>query len=61
MSSNLEDATEALAAVLALDPQRRISSLNQHLQACRQLLDAPAYRASATARQLQPLAGFSGG
>jgi len=31
MTGNLDTAAEALAAVLALDPQRRISSLNQYL------------------------------
>ena len=52
MSNRLEDAAEALASVLALDPQRRISSLNEHLEACRELLRVPAYRGSATVRQL---------
>ena len=60
MSSNLEDAAEALAGVLALDPQRRISSLNQHLEACRELLHLPAYRSSSSARELDHhLAAFS--
>jgi hypothetical protein len=60
MSRKLEDAADALGEVLALDPPRRISSLNEHLEACRQLLRIPAYRSSGTARQLdQRLAAFS--
>jgi hypothetical protein len=60
MSGKLEDAADALGGVLALDPPRRISSLNEHLEACRQLLRIPAYRSSGTARQLdQRLAAFS--
>ena len=59
MSEKLEDAAQALAGVLTLDPQLRIGSLAQHLQACRQLLSQPSFRASATARQLdQQLAAF---
>jgi hypothetical protein len=34
MGNRLDDAIEALG-VLALDPQRRISSLNEHLDTCR--------------------------
>ena len=61
MSSKLEDAAQALGGVLALDPQMRIGSLSQYLDACRQLLRLPAYRSSATARHLeQQLAAFSG-
>ncbi len=61
MNGKLEDAAETLAGVLALDPQRRISSLNEHLETCRQLLRSPAYRGSGTARQLdRQLAEFSG-
>ena len=52
MSNRLEDAAEALGSVLALDPQRRISSLKEHLEACRELLRVPAYRGSAIARRL---------
>jgi hypothetical protein len=60
MASNLDEAAQALASVLALDPQRRISSLNQYLEACRELLRRPAYRGSATARRLdRQLAEFS--
>jgi tetratricopeptide (TPR) repeat protein len=60
MGSRLEDAIEALGGVLALDPQRRISSLNEHLDTCRQLLRVPSYRSSSTARELeQQLAAFS--
>ena len=60
MNSHLSDAAEALGSVLALEPQRRISSLNQHLEACRQLLRGPAFRRSGLARQLDELlAAFS--
>jgi hypothetical protein len=60
MGYRLDDATEALGSVLVLDPQRRISSLNEHLDACRELLRVPAYRSSDTARDLdQQLAAFS--
>lgn len=60
MGNRLEDAGEALGGVLALDPQRRISSLNQHLEACRELLSVPAYRSSGGARELdEQLAVFS--
>jgi hypothetical protein len=60
MGNRLDDAAEALGGVLALDPQRRISSLNQHLEACRELLSIPAYCGSGTARELdQQLAAFS--
>jgi hypothetical protein len=46
--------------VLALDPQRRISSLNEHLDTCRQLLRVPGYRSMGTARELeQQLATFT--
>jgi transcriptional regulator with XRE-family HTH domain len=60
MSNNLAEGAEALAEVLALDPERRISSLNQYLEACRELLRVPGYRGSGTARQLErQLAAFS--
>jgi tetratricopeptide (TPR) repeat protein len=60
MGNRLEDAVEALGSVLALDPQCRISSLNEHLETCRQLLHVPGYRSSATGRELeQKLAVFS--
>ena len=60
MGNRLEDAIEALGSVLALDPQRRISSLNEHLEACRQLLRVPGYSGSGAARELeQQLAAFS--
>lgn len=45
-SSNLSDAAEALADVLAVDPQRRISSLNQYLDACRARSPAASPRVS---------------
>jgi tetratricopeptide (TPR) repeat protein len=60
MNNRLDDAAEALASVLALDPQRRISSLNEHLEACRRLLRDAAFRGSGTARELdRRLAAFS--
>jgi DNA-binding XRE family transcriptional regulator len=60
MGDRLDAAIEALGGVLVLDPERRISSLNEHLEACRQLLLAPAYRSSGTARELeQQLAAFT--
>ncbi len=60
MGNRLDAAIEALGGVLVLDPERRISSLNEHLEACRQLLLAPAYRSSGTARELeQQLAAFT--
>jgi transcriptional regulator with XRE-family HTH domain len=60
MGNRLDDAIEALGSVLALDPQRRISSLNDHLDACRQLLGVPGYRSMGTARELeQQLAAFT--
>ena len=60
IGNRLEDAIEALGGVLALDPQRRISSLNQHLDACRELLQGPAHLSSAASRRLdQQLAAFS--
>ena len=60
MGDRLEEAIEALGSVLALDPKRRISSLNEHLETCRQLLLVPGYGGSATARELeQQLAAFS--
>ena len=61
MGNNLEDAAEALGSMLTLDPQRRIGSLNEYLEICRELLRVPGYRSSDTARQLeQQLAAFSG-
>ena len=60
MGNRLDDAIEALGSVLALDPQRRISSLNEHLEACRQMLRVPGYSNSGAARELeQQLAAFS--
>jgi hypothetical protein len=60
MTGKLDDAAQALSSVLALDPARRISSLNQHLDACRDLLRAPAHRGSPAADELEKeLASFS--
>jgi len=47
----LDTAAQALAGVLALDPQMRMGGLAQQLESCRQLLAGSAYRRSATARQ----------
>ena len=60
MSRHLDTAAQALAGVLTLDPQMRIGSLAQQLEACRQLLAGSAYRSSAAARQLdRQLAAFT--
>jgi hypothetical protein len=60
MTGKLDDAADALGGVLALDPERRISSLNEYLEACRQILADPVFRGSATARELdRQLAAFS--
>ena len=60
MSNDVDGAAETLGTVLKLDPQRRISSLNQHLDTCRELLRVPAHGGSDTARRLdQQLAAFS--
>jgi tetratricopeptide (TPR) repeat protein len=62
MKQDVDAAAETLSAVLELDPQRRISSLNQHLDTCRDLLDVRALGRSDTARRLgQQLAAFSAG
>jgi transcriptional regulator with XRE-family HTH domain len=62
LTGKLDDAAQALGGVLALDPARRISSLNQHLQACRNLLHDPAHHNSATAQELdRELSTFSAG
>jgi transcriptional regulator with XRE-family HTH domain/tetratricopeptide (TPR) repeat protein len=60
MNKRLQDAVDTLGEVLELDPQRRIGSLVYQLDSCRQLLRVPAYRNSATARQLdRQLAAFT--
>ena len=59
MSGNADGAAEAIAGLLRLDPGRRISSLNEHLEACRELLRGPVYRESRSAAELsQQLAAF---
>jgi tetratricopeptide (TPR) repeat protein len=59
MSNDVDGAANALRSVIKLDPQRRISSLNQHLKVCRELLHILA-RGSGAARLLdQQLAAFS--
>lgn len=52
MRHHLDTAAQALAGVLALDPQMRIGSLAQQLETCRQLPAGSTSRGSATARQL---------
>jgi transcriptional regulator with XRE-family HTH domain len=60
MRGNLEEAAESLGSVLALDPHMRIGSLQEPLETIRQQLHIPAYRSSATARQLErQLAAFN--
>lgn len=59
MASDVEAAAEALSVVLDLDPRRRISSLNQHLDTCRRLLAVPAGASSGVASRLDDqLAAF---
>jgi len=52
MSGNADTAAEAITDLLRLDPGRRISSLGEHVEACRDLLRGPAYRGSRTAAEL---------
>ena len=60
MSGNADAAAEAVAGLLRLDPSRRISSLHEYVEACRELLRGPAYRGSRAAAELgQQLAAFS--
>jgi hypothetical protein len=60
MSHRLDTAAQALAGVLALDPQMRIGSVAEQLEVCRQLLAGSAFRTSAAARQLdRQLAAFT--
>jgi DNA-binding XRE family transcriptional regulator len=60
MTGKVDEAAQALGGVLELDPQMRIGSLSQHLEACRQLLRLPPMRSSASARLLdQQIAAFS--
>jgi hypothetical protein len=59
-SSELDEAAQALAALLTLGPEMRISSLSDHLQAFRGELRSSVARGSRTARQLdQQLAEFT--
>jgi hypothetical protein len=60
MTGRPSAAAESLAPVLTLDPQKRIGSLSRPLDACRELLAAPAARRSGAARQLdRQLAAYS--
>ena len=59
MSGHADTAAEAIGGLLRLDPGRRISSLNEHVEACQELLRGPAYRGSRAAADLsQQLATF---
>jgi hypothetical protein len=56
----MDNRLDASFDALVLDPERRISSLSEHLKACRQLPLMPGYRGSSTALELeQQLAAFS--
>jgi transcriptional regulator with XRE-family HTH domain len=60
MSNKLDDAADAIGSLLRLNPDRRISSLGQHLETSRELLHSSSYRDSAAAQRLeQQLAAFS--
>ncbi len=60
MSRKLDAAAEAIGSLLRLNPDRRISSLNQHLEPSRELLRSSWYRNSPAAHQLgRQLAAFS--
>ena len=60
MRGDAEAAAEAIAGLLRLDPGRRISSLNEHVEACRELLRGPAFRDSQAAADMgRQLAAFS--
>ena len=60
MTNKLDDAASSIGRLLRLNPDRRISSLNQHLEASRELLRGPWYRNSPDADRLeQQLAVFS--
>jgi DNA-binding XRE family transcriptional regulator len=60
MTGRPDAAAEALGPVLTLDPQKRIGSLGQPLEGCRQILSAPGYRRNGAARQLdRQLAAFA--
>jgi hypothetical protein len=52
MRGNAEGAAEAIGGLLRLDPGRRISSLQEQVNACQTLLRSPAYRASPAATEL---------
>lgn len=60
MKGDDEGAAEVIAGLLRLEPARRISSLHDQMQACRDLLHGPAFCHSRTAEELeQQLAAFS--
>ena len=60
MRGDPDAAAEAITGLLRLDPGRRISSLNEHIDACRELLRGPAFRNSQAAADLnRQLTAFS--
>ena len=60
MRGDADAAAEAITGLLRLDPGRRISSLNEHIDACRELLRGPAFRNSQAAADMsRQLTAFS--
>ena len=60
MRGDADAAAEAITGLLRLDPGRRISSLNEHIDACRELLRGPAFRNSQAAADMsRQLMAFS--
>ena len=60
MRGDAEAAAEAITGLLRLDPGRRISSLTEHVDTCRELLRGPAFRDSpAAADMTRQLVAFS--
>ncbi len=60
MRGDADAAAEAITSLLRLDPGRRISSLNEHIDACRELLRGPAFRNSRAAADMsRQLTAFS--
>ena len=53
MRGDADAAAEAIADLLRLDPGRRISSLNEHVNACRELLRGVAFRDSQAATDMR--------
>jgi len=60
MRGDADAAAEAITGLLRLDPGRRISSLNEHIDACRELLRGPAFHNSQAAADMsRQLTAFS--